>query len=63
MGNKTIINIEECRRCKFCRRISTGTGWSFLGCFHYPLRGKILREIEICPKIELNNSQQISNEK
>lgn len=38
----------RCKGCEYGRGVSGG-GWSFLGCFHEPYKGKWVAEIKDCP--------------
>lgn len=35
--------------CRCGRMVPASGGWSFIGCFRKPYRGKWVREIEKCP--------------
>lgn len=40
----------RCKGCDSARRVSASMGFSFLGCFHNPYKGKSVAEIKDCPK-------------
>ena len=48
--NKSIAINERCNGCKYCRQITATGNWSFKGCTHTPYKGKLISEIEKCPK-------------
>lgn len=41
---------KKCKHCEHCRRVYAQNGWSIVGCFHEPYRGKWIAEIKECPK-------------
>lgn len=43
---------DRCLGCDHCRGISAQDGFSFLGCYHEPYRGKWVVEIKDCPKLD-----------
>ncbi len=38
----------RCKGCEYGRGV-TAAGWSFLGCYHEPYKGKWVTEIKDCP--------------
>ena len=40
----------RCLECKSAKIVRALGGWSFVGCYHQPYRGKWTAEIKDCPK-------------
>jgi hypothetical protein len=40
----------RCDGCYHCKLVHCNGGFSFLGCYHTPYRGKWVAEIKDCPK-------------
>ncbi|MFA9464070.1 MAG: hypothetical protein ACERKN_07225 [Velocimicrobium sp.] len=52
----------RCKGCKDARRVSASQGFSFLGCYHEPNKGKNVTEIKDCPKTMQEKVDEITTE-
>ena len=43
------VKTGRCDGCKYCKAVYANGGWSFLGCYCKPYRGKWVSEIKDCP--------------
>ena len=49
--------MARCNGCKDCRKVTAADGFTFLGCFHNPFRGKWVAEIKDCPKANVSDTE------
>lgn len=43
----------RCNPCEYAKCVVANDQWMFLGCCHEPYHGKWVKEIEHCPKMEV----------